>query len=100
MKPGISRVGVYLQASSSAESLHRCFTDLWRHYYPRLVVYVQSMHVVDEAEIEDAVQEVMLKIFRNLSSYRPTHAVSTWVYAIARNHCVDLARARARRSRR
>ncbi|GAG79106.1 unnamed protein product, partial [marine sediment metagenome] len=27
----------------------------------------------------------------------PTHAVSTWVYAIARNHCTDLARARARR---
>ena len=97
MKRGISGLGVYLQASSSAESLHRCFTDLWRHYYPRLVVYVRSMQVVEEAEIEDAVQEVMLKILRNLSNYRPTHAVGTWVYAIARNHCTDLARARARR---
>ena len=97
MKQGISRLGVYLQASSSAESLRQCFTDLWRHYYPRLVVYVRSARVVEEAEVEDAVQEVMLKILRNLSSYRPTHAVSTWVYAIARNHCTDLARARARR---
>jgi RNA polymerase sigma-70 factor (ECF subfamily) len=67
------------------------FADLWNHYYPRLTLFVRRMPV-EPSETEDAVQEIMLRVFRSLHRYRPDYAVSTWVYAIARNHCLDRAR--------
>ncbi|MBT3273117.1 MAG: sigma-70 family RNA polymerase sigma factor [Spirochaetales bacterium] len=69
------------------------FNDLWLFYYPRLHLFIRHMFV-DFEELDDAVQEIMLKVFRRLPQYRPDYAVSTWMYAIARNHCLDLLRAR------
>lgn len=41
-------------------------------------------------EREDVVQDVALKVFRNWQSFQAQSQLSTWIYAIARNHCLDL----------
>jgi RNA polymerase sigma-70 factor (ECF subfamily) len=50
-------------------------------------------------EVEDAVQETMLRAYQNLERYEPDRAgLSTWVHTIATNVCLDLLRAGRRRA--
>ncbi len=47
----------------------------------------------DKAEAEDLAQEVMLKLWQNLKSYDSSRAqLSTWIYKIASNRCLDQLR--------
>ena len=43
----------------------------------------------------DLAQDVFLKAFRNLESFRGQSKFTTWLYSIARNHCMDALKARA-----
>jgi RNA polymerase sigma-70 factor (TIGR02960 family) len=50
-------------------------------------------------EVEDAVQETMLRAFRALDTYTPDRAAfSTWVHTIATNVCLDMLRGARRRA--
>jgi len=46
----------------------------------------------------DLAQEVFLKAFQRLPSFRGDARFTTWLYAIARNHCTDELRSRRTRS--
>jgi len=46
---------------------------------------------------EDAAQEVFLKAYCGLKSYRGDAAFPTWIYGIAFRHCADVLRSRGRR---
>ena len=48
----------------------------------------------DRAEAEDAVQDVMVRIWRALPQFRGDSAFSTWVYAITRNRCLTMLKQR------
>ncbi len=52
----------------------------------------------DSTEAQDAAQDVFLKAFRGLRKFRADAAFSTWLYRIARNHCLDLLKTRKRRA--
>ncbi len=50
---------------------------------------------VSQAEADEAAQEVMLQVWRRAETFDPCRAgASTWIYAIARNRRVDMARRR------
>jgi RNA polymerase sigma-70 factor, ECF subfamily len=52
----------------------------------------------DVGSAEEAVQETFLRAWRSSHSWDPTIAAKrTWMYAIARNACLDVLRARQRR---
>jgi RNA polymerase sigma-70 factor (ECF subfamily) len=40
----------------------------------------------------DAAQEVFLRVVKNAAGWEPKAKFTTWVYTIARNHCIDEAR--------
>lgn len=48
--------------------------------------------VRDESIAEDAVQEAMTAIFRKAHTFRGDSKVSTWMYTIVQNACIDLLR--------
>lgn len=49
----------------------------------------------NRTEVEDALQEVFIRIWRRASQYHPERgAAMSWLIAIARNHALDLVRAR------
>lgn len=48
------------------------------------------------AEADDAAQEIFIKAYRGLGSFRGTAGFSTWLHRIAVNHCRDLLRKRVR----
>jgi RNA polymerase sigma-70 factor (ECF subfamily) len=68
------------------------FKDLWEYYFPRLLVYIASFKGIVPHEYNDIVSEVLLTIFKKLEEYNPKYSLSTWVYAIAKNHFIDVLR--------
>lgn len=48
--------------------------------------------LVDRAQAEDAMQEVFLRIVRSAKDWERQAKFTTWLYTIARNHCIDAIR--------
>lgn len=47
----------------------------------------------DPQAAEDATQEVFIKVFRTLASFDGRARLSTWLYRVTRNVCLDIVRA-------
>jgi RNA polymerase sigma-70 factor, ECF subfamily len=69
----------------------RAFQQLYEKYGPA-VYRVCFRFLNHQTEAEDAVQEVFLKAFHSLSRFRGQAQISTWLYRIAVNHCLNLQR--------
>ncbi len=52
----------------------------------------------DEAEAQDATQEIFTKVFLNLGKFKGQSKFSTWVYSVTYNFCIDKIR-KEKRSR-
>lgn len=50
--------------------------------------------VGNEEDAKDASQEALIKVFKNLGSFKGDSAFSTWLYRIVMNSCKDLLRKR------
>jgi RNA polymerase sigma-70 factor (ECF subfamily) len=50
-------------------------------------------------EAEDAVQETLLRAWRNVESFERRSSLRTWLYRIATNVCMDMLRSAQRRTR-
>jgi RNA polymerase sigma-70 factor (ECF subfamily) len=48
----------------------------------------------DPDEAEDVVQEAFVRAYQHLAEYDPAHRFFTWLYAIARNRCLNVLRRR------
>ena len=54
-------------------------------------IYYLALRMLDDAtRAEDAVHDVFLKAFRNITEFRQESEVRTWLYRIAINHCKNL----------
>jgi RNA polymerase sigma-70 factor, ECF subfamily len=73
------------------------FADLVSRYAARLLA-VAGRLLGSRADAEDAVQRALLQCFAGASGYRPEWAVSTWLYRILTNICVDELRRRTTRA--
>ena len=72
------------------------FGELAGRYGGRLLA-VASRLLGSRADAEDAVQRTLLSCFANAARYRAEWAVSTWLYRILTNICVDELRRRSTR---
>jgi RNA polymerase sigma-70 factor (ECF subfamily) len=70
------------------------FHDLIRPV-ERQVFVMLFMLLRNESEAEDAAQEAIIKVYRNLHSFRGDAKFSTWVLSIARNEGLGRLRKRA-----
>lgn len=66
-----------------------------RYGQPILSLCVAS--TLDVAEAEDLSQEIFVSAWRNLGRFRGESSFATWLFALARNACVDRARRAHRR---
>jgi len=63
-------------------------------------VYHTVLNIVqDEAEAEDAAQEVFIKVFESIEQFRHESTLSTWIYRIAIRKALDKLRRRKTRKR-
>ena len=68
--------------------------QLWQEYSHQLRQFLQS-RVDDSSEVDDLLQEILIKTYRNLDTIRQPGKVQSWLFRIARNTLID----RYRRSR-
>jgi len=73
------------------------FTELAQRYSGKLLA-VAGRLLGSRADAEDAVQRAFLQCFAAAAGYDPRWAVSTWLYRILTNVCVDELRRRATRT--
>jgi RNA polymerase sigma-70 factor (ECF subfamily) len=69
------------------------FESLYRDYRSRVFSTAYRM-VSNRADAEDITQDVFIKVFKKLGSFRGDAAVSTWIYRITVNACLDFLRRR------
>ena len=68
------------------------FASLFDHFAPRLKGFLMKGGM-QAAAAEDCAQDVMATLWQKAHQFDPTRAsVATWVFAIARNRRIDLAR--------
>jgi RNA polymerase sigma factor (sigma-70 family) len=68
------------------------FAALFRHFAPRIKAFLMKSGTLP-AVAEDCAQDVMATVWQKAHLFDPERAsVSTWVFTIARNRRIDLAR--------
>lgn len=55
------------------------------------------MFSADEDEVADLFQEVMIKLWRGLPSFKGASDVKTWIYRVALNTCISIDKKKKRR---
>ncbi|HSV72480.1 MAG TPA: sigma-70 family RNA polymerase sigma factor [Chthonomonadales bacterium] len=71
----------------------RAFEQLLDRYEAR--IYRMALRTTgNPADAEDVTQEIFLGIHRSIGSFRSQSALSTWVYRVALNHCLEHRRKR------
>ena len=72
------------------------FEGLVRKYEPKIRGFCANI-LLDGDSAKDAAQEVFLKAYQSVQTFRGDSSFSTWLYRIAVNHCRDMLRQRKRR---
>lgn len=62
-------------------------SELYKTYSKRVSLYLSRFVGRDEAE--DLMQEVFIKVFNSISSFKGDSQISTWIYKIATNTAID-----------
>src|SRR5579862_5711850 len=84
------------EPSNSLEQTPDRFEAIYRACGPK-VLSLAFRFTRDEESARELTQEVFIKIYRNLDSFREQSAVSTWVYRIAMNHILNHLKSERRR---
>lgn len=54
--------------------------------------FIVRMTGADKTRAEDLLQEIFMKVIERRGNYDPDKKFTTWLYGIARNHCIDFLR--------
>ncbi len=74
------------------DAFERIYTD------HRTRVFSTAFRMVgNRADAEDITQDVFVKVFKKLKAFRRESSLSTWIYRITVNACLDFLRKRKRR---
>lgn len=73
----------------------RYYDELYREYVEKIGGIARSYLGVDD--VEDVIQEVFIKVYKNIKKFRGESSLSTWVYRITVNVCKDMLGKKHRR---
>src|SRR6516165_1663482 len=88
----------YTEIPMSSDTLPRVHPDELEAYRRELTGYCYRM-LGSGFEAEDAVQDTMLRAWRNADRFEGRASVRSWLYRIATNVCIDMHRTVQRRAR-
>lgn len=85
-----------LQKIKKEETRNYGFNLLVREYQERIYWHVRKM-VIDHDDADDLVQEIFVKVWKNLGSFREDAKLFTWIYRIATNECLTFLKKKKRK---
>ena len=65
------------------------FSCLVERYEPKLMRYIRRISAATQEDAEDLLQEIFVKVYRNLNDFDPDLKFSSWIYRIAHNQVVS-----------
>lgn len=83
----------YMQGGISDGQKQRYFSEISRRYSSRVFARCLSM-LRDEEDAKDASQEIFIKILEKIDQFKSEAKLSTWIYSISYNYCIDFIRRR------
>jgi len=82
-----------VQSAVDKQTLDDLFQELFHRYQLRVTRWCYRI-IRNQETVPDLVQEVFLRAFRRLCTYRGNSRFSTWLYALTRNHCLNALKKR------
>lgn len=70
--------------------------ELFNRYAGRIAAWC-CRHTGDRELASDLAQEIMLRVFEKIDSFEGGARFSTWLYTVARNHCINAMKSRTAR---
>ncbi len=87
---------VLLAQFGTEATRHYAFNQLVLKYQQRIYYYIRKM-VIDHDDADDITQDVFVKVWHNLPSFRQDANFYTWLYRIATNECLNFLGKKRRR---
>lgn len=72
----------------------QCVNELFRRHHAKVARWCLSF-APDRESAADLAQEICAKAYKNLGYFKGQSKFSTWLFSIARNHCLNAVRARS-----
>jgi RNA polymerase sigma-70 factor (ECF subfamily) len=77
-----------LRSAVDRQTVDDLFSELFRRYQLRVTQWCSRI-IREREDVPDLVQEVFLRAFRRLCTYRGDSQFSTWLFVITRNQCLN-----------
>lgn len=65
------------------------FSCLVERYESKLMRYIRRISAATQEDAEDLLQEIFVKVYRNLNDFDPDLKFSSWIYRIAHNQVIS-----------
>jgi RNA polymerase sigma factor (sigma-70 family) len=78
------------------DSRQFAFNQIVRKYQQKIYWHIRKM-VIDHDDADDLTQDVFVKVWKNLETFRQDSQLFTWMYRIATNECLTFLKAKKRR---
>ena len=72
---------------ATEETREEAFRELLKKYQQKIYWHVRRM-VISHDDADDVVQDIFIKVWRNLHKFREDSQLYTWLYRIATNECI------------
>ena len=72
------------------------YNQLVRKYQQPIYWHIRKM-VIDHEDADDLTQEVFIKVWKHLASFRQDSQLYTWIYRIATNECLSFLKSKRRK---
>jgi RNA polymerase sigma-70 factor (ECF subfamily) len=73
------------------------FAVLVERYVPKLTRYIRRRSMATSDDIDDLLQNIFIKVYRNINDYNTSLLFSSWIYRITHNEMIDWYRREKRR---
>lgn len=71
------------------------FEEIWSEYRASLKLFLHSK-ISSPDEVDDLLQEILIKIYKNLSAVKSEGSVKSWLFQVANHTIIDFYRKRAK----
>lgn len=86
-----------LEKFSNERTRNEAFNLLISKYQEKIYWHVRRL-VIDHDDADDLVQEVFIKVWKNLAKFRSDSKLYTWIYRIATNECITFLNKKKQRN--